>query len=153
MRAKPVAVWALPLAVLLAAALAILADPLGVAARLRGMEFDTYQSLQPRPYQDSLAKSDFRVRTLDIDAASLARFGPWPWSRLALARLSDELKAGGGAIAVFGFALDTPDPASRLADLLPPGDPARAALANLPAPDDRFAQASHGLARNILSET
>ncbi|HXL99505.1 MAG TPA: adenylate/guanylate cyclase domain-containing protein [Rhizomicrobium sp.] len=144
MKSKPIAVWALPLAVLVAAALAILADPFGIAARLRGLEFDSYQSLQPRPYQDTAA-SGFTVRTLDIDAASIARFGPWPWSRLALARLGDELKAGGASVVVFDLPLNEPDLSSHLADLLPPGDPSRATLANFPAPDQRFAQSLGGM--------
>src|ERR1700729_2999233 len=101
--AKPIAVWALPLAILLAAALAIAADP--VAGRLRGLQFDAYQTLQPRPYEDTFAKSGLRVRVLDIDAASIARFGPWPWSRLVLAKLTQELKAAGASIVVFAMPL------------------------------------------------
>jgi len=144
---KPIAVGALPLAILLAGALAIVADPAGLAGRLRGIQFDTYQILQPRPYEDTFAKSGSRVRVLDIDAASLARFGPWPWSRLVLARLTQELKAAGASVVVFAMPLDSPDPASpsRLGDLLPPNDPARAALAQFPVPDDRFATALGGV--------
>jgi adenylate cyclase len=144
---KPIAVWALPLAVLLAAALAIVADPAALAGRLRGLQFDVYQTLQPRPYEDTLAKSGLRIRVLDVDAASLARFGPWPWSRLVLAKLTQELKAAGVSIVVFAMPLDAPDPASpsRVAGLLAPDDAARAALAQLPVPDDRFATALGGV--------
>jgi adenylate cyclase len=143
--AKPIAVWALPLAILLAAALAIAADP--VAGRLRGLQFDAYQTLQPRPYEDTFAKSGLRVRVLDIDAASIARFGPWPWSRLVLAKLTQELKTAGASIVVFDMKLDSADPASpsRLADLLAPDDSARATLARFPVPDDRFATALGGV--------
>ena len=144
---KPIVVWALPLAILLAAALGIIADPAGLAGRLRGLQFDAYQTLQPRPYEDTLARSGLRVRVLDIDAASAARFGPWPWSRLVLAKLTQELKAAGAAIIVFAMPLDTPDPASpsRLADLLAPDDSTHAALAQFPVPDDRFALALGGV--------
>jgi adenylate cyclase len=140
---KPIAVWAFPLAILLAAAAIMLADPLGIAGRLRGAQFDTYQLLQPRPYEDTLARTGWQVRTLDIDKASIARFGPWPWSRLALAKLTTELKAAGASIVVYALPLDSPDPAapSRLAALLPADDSARAALGQFPAPDDRLAQA------------
>jgi adenylate cyclase len=145
MGTKPIAVWALPLAILLAAALILAVDPAGLAGRLRGAQFDAYQSLQPRPYQDPENTSGFKVRVLDIDAASLDRFGPWPWSRLALAKLTGELKAGGASVVVFAFPLFGPDPAARLADMLPPDDPARAALSQMPAPDDRFATALGGV--------
>ena len=144
---KPIAIWALPLAILLAAALAIVADPAGLAGRLRGLQFDAYQALQPRPYEDTFARSGLRVRVLDIDAASLARFGPWPWPRLVLAKLTRELKAAGASIVVFAMPLDVPDPASpsRVAGLLAPDDSARAALAQFPVPDDRFALALGGV--------
>jgi adenylate cyclase len=138
--AKPIIVWALPLAVLLAAALTLFADPPGLAGRLRGVQFDAYQLLQPRAYEPEAA--GFKVRVLDPDAASLARFGPWPWPRLALAKLTDEMKAGGASIVVFDFPLEGADPASpaRLAGLLPANDPSREALARLPDPDTRLAQ-------------
>jgi adenylate cyclase len=139
---KPIAVWALPLAALLAAGLALFADPGGLTERLRGIQFDAYQNLAPRPFDDS-----FKVRVLDIDAASLDRFGPWPWSRLALAKVTDELKAGGAASVAFALPLDQADPAApdRLSSLLPADDTAREAIAKIPAPDARFAQALTGM--------
>jgi adenylate cyclase len=137
MGSKPIAVWALPLAMLVAAALALFADPAGLTGRLRGAEFDTYQSLTPRTYDDSA-----KVRVLDADPASEQRFGPWPWSRLVLAKLTDEMKAAGATTVVFALPLDKPDPAApdHLASLLAADDPARAALARLPSPDARLAQ-------------
>jgi adenylate cyclase len=139
---KPIAVWALPLAMLAAAALALFADPAGLTGRLRGAEFDTYQSLAPRAFDDGA-----KVRVLDADPASEARFGPWPWSRLVLAKLTDELKAAGAATLVLALPLDKPDPAApdRLAGLLAADDPARAALAKLPSPDDRLSQSLTGM--------
>ncbi|MDE3116998.1 MAG: adenylate/guanylate cyclase domain-containing protein, partial [Pseudomonadota bacterium] len=63
-----------------------------------------------------------------------------------LARLVDELKAAGAAMAVLDLPLATPDPASPQAYArdLPPGpqsDAARKALANLPSPDSTLAAA------------
>ncbi|HTQ13142.1 MAG TPA: adenylate/guanylate cyclase domain-containing protein [Rhizomicrobium sp.] len=118
------------------------ADPAGLTERLRGVQFDAYQSLAPRPFDDG-----YKVRVLDLDPASEARFGPWPWSRLALARLTDELKAAGASSVVFALPLDGPDPAApdRLLSLLPADDPSRTALAGLPAPDARFAQSLAGI--------
>ncbi len=143
--AKPILVWALPLAILLAAALAMFADPAGLTGRLRGLQFDTYQSVQPRFYQPETA--GFRVRVLEADPASLTKFGAWPWSRLVLAKLTDEMKAGGASAVVFAIPLDRADPADpvHLAWLLPPGDPGRDTLAKLAPPDARFAQSLTGM--------
>ncbi len=144
--AKPVAIWALPL-VILAACFGLIATDLGgIATQIRGLEFDTYQHLRPRPYEDTAARSGFSVRVLDIDKDSLDRFGSWPWSRSVLAKLTGELKTAGAAIVVFAFPLDAPDPGSpdRIASFLPPGPDtaaARAALARMPVPDDTLAAA------------
>ena len=60
-------------AVLLAAALLIrVADPVGLQT-LRAIAFDAYQQISPAAYQPDLA-----VRVVDIDTASLAKYGQWP---------------------------------------------------------------------------
>ncbi|MGB8366154.1 MAG: CHASE2 domain-containing protein [Rhizomicrobium sp.] len=147
--AKSVVTWALPLAILAAAAMIVADDPGGIATRISGVEFDAYQHLRPRPYQDTALKTGHAIRILDIDAPSIARFGHWPWSRNVLARLAGELKKAGAAVLVFDLPLDRPDAASpaRLAELLP--DTAQSAslrtqLAQLPSPDDVFAAALTG---------
>src|ERR1700761_2059592 len=148
---KPLAVWALP-GLMLALALFVLGSDAGtVATRLRGVLFDSYQHTAPRPYQDTLARAGFAVRVLNADAASLKRFGPWPWPRAVLARLTGEMKAQGAAMAVFAFPLAAGDPASprNLVPLVPAGaqnDALRAALAQMASPDDALAQAMGGLA-------
>jgi hypothetical protein len=53
-------------------------DPAPVAA-LRGLTFDFFQRLSPRPY------ADLPVRIVDIDDASLAQHGQWPWPRTQVA--------------------------------------------------------------------
>ncbi len=137
---------------MLAAMLFVLGTDAGtVATRLRGVLFDSYQRSAPRPYQDTLAHAGFRVRELQADAASEARFGAWPWPRATLAKLLGEMKARGAALAVFAFPLDTPDPASpkNLLPLVPPGaqnDPLRAALSQMASPDDGLAAAMGQLA-------
>ncbi len=143
---RPLANWAFP-GLMLAAALFMLGTDTGtVATRLRGVLFDSYQRSQPRPYHDTVARSGFAVVTLEADAAAQARFGSWPWPHAVTAKLLGELKAQGAAMAVLAFALDTPDPASpkSLVALVPPGasnDPLRAALAQMPTPDDALANA------------
>jgi adenylate cyclase len=137
---------------MLAAALLLLGSDAGtLATRLRGILFDAYQHSQPRAYQDTKTRAGFAIRTLEIDRASLEHFGPWPWPHAVLAKLLGELKESGAAIAVFAFPLDTPDPASPNALLaeVPPGpafDSARAALGQMPSPDDGLAAAMSRLA-------
>jgi adenylate cyclase len=151
LQGRPIAVWAIPAAVL-ALALALLASDLGTAAtRLRGLLFDAYQQAQPRAYQDIKVRSGFSVRTLDADAASLHRFGPWPWPHAVLARLARELKTGHAAMAVFAFPLDTADPTNPRSLLGqvpadPQYDPVRATLSQMQSPDDDLAAAMSQLA-------
>ena len=148
---RPIAIWAFP-GLMLAAMLFVLgSDAGGIAARLRSVLFDSYQTSQPRPYQDTLAHAGYAVRTLDADMASLKRFGPWPWPHAVLARLARELKTQGAALAVFAFPLDAPDaasPRSLLAQLPsgPENDPLRTALTQMTSPDDGLAAAMSQLA-------
>jgi adenylate cyclase len=142
----PVALWAWPTAILALALLVLLADPGGLASHLRNIEFDAYQYSKPRPYEDPAARSGLGVRTLEADAASIAKFGPWPWPHATLAKLTGELDAAGAALVVFAFPLDRPDAASPKAvlDYVPAGpstDAVRETLAKLRSPDDELARA------------
>ncbi len=51
-----------------------------------------------------------RVVVVDIDEASLARIGPWPWPRQRLAELSAKLAAAGAGTQVFDIVLPDPRP-------------------------------------------
>jgi len=144
--AKSATVWALPLAVLAVTMAVIATDPGGIATRIRGIQFDAYQYLHKRPYQDPLARTGYTVRVLDIDDQAVARFGNWPWPHGVLARLTEALKAAGAAVIVVDAPLDRPDPLSpqAFAKTLPPGpgsDLARRALVELPSPDSSLATA------------
>jgi adenylate cyclase len=82
------------LAIVLALCLLRAADPYPVRVA-RDTAFDFYQQLAPRP------PGDYPVRVIDIDEASLAEIGQWPWTRDVLARLVDRLgEMGAAAIAV-----------------------------------------------------
>lgn len=142
--AKSATAWVFPL-VMLAMCVAALVTGIGnFAAALRNLEFDTYQHIEPRPYQDSAVRSGSSVRVLQIDSESVKRFGPWPWSRAVLAKLIGEIKAAGADLILLAIPLDAPDIAApeRIAILLPQdsaGAAVRAALAGLPSPDDALA--------------
>jgi adenylate cyclase len=81
--------------ILLAAVLIRLADPFVIQA-LRLIAFDSYQRLSPQKHN-----SDSPVRIVDIDEASLARIGQWPWPRTVIADLLDRLGMAGAAVVAF----------------------------------------------------
>jgi adenylate cyclase len=133
--------YTLLVAALLAGAYVLrMLDPTPVA-RLRLLAFDTYQQLQPRRYDP-----DIPVRILDIDEASLARFGQWPWSRSLIADLSKRLTEAGAAAVAFDFVFVERD-RMFLSDLIKqlPKDTTlemiRSKLAEPPAGDRMFAEA------------
>src|SRR5690348_2506954 len=56
-----------------------------IITELKERTFDAYQRLKPRAYQD------LPVRIVDIDEASIAEYGQWPWPRTRLAALTRRL--------------------------------------------------------------
>ena len=94
---------ALVLVILGGAALLRLADPFFVQA-LRLIAFDSYQKLDPAPYDP-----DLPVKIVDVDEESLARVGQWPWPRTTMAKLLDTLGADGAAVAAFDILFSEPD--------------------------------------------
>ncbi|HXV24708.1 MAG TPA: CHASE2 domain-containing protein [Alphaproteobacteria bacterium] len=109
--------------------------------QLRYLVFDTYQRLKPRVYDPGAP-----VRIVDIDNASLARIGQWPWPRSLLAELVDRLAEAGAAAIAFDVVFAEPDRSSpeetmRYWPQTPEFEPARAALAQLPSNDILLAEA------------
>ncbi|HZP79391.1 MAG TPA: adenylate/guanylate cyclase domain-containing protein [Pseudolabrys sp.] len=114
-------------------------DPTPIA-QLRERTFDTYQRLRPRPV------GDYPVRIVDIDEASLAAIGQWPWSRDVVAKLVTRLTELGAAVIAFDVTFAEPDRTSpkNLARALPPGEEGArmaALLAAMPDYDSVFASA------------
>lgn len=87
-----------PLAVALTLALGAERAPV---AALRGAAFDAYQQLKPRP------RTSAPVVIVEIDDASLAKHGQWPWPRTSFAKLLDAIAAG--APAVIGVDVVMPE--------------------------------------------
>ncbi|QQR35355.1 adenylate/guanylate cyclase domain-containing protein [Devosia oryziradicis] len=79
------------------------ADPYAVRVA-RETTFDTFQQLKPRT-----APADLPVRIVDIDEASLAAIGQWPWSRQDMARIASRLAELGAAAVVFDILFPEPD--------------------------------------------
>lgn len=103
MRSSPLFYWGLIAFVLLAAAALRHWDP-AMAQRMRAIAFDTYQQLSPREYDPATP-----VRIVDIDDASLAARGQWPWPRNDLANLVSRLEAMGAVAIVFDMVFPEPD--------------------------------------------
>jgi adenylate cyclase len=113
----------------------------------RNSLFDVYQTTAP-----SRVSSD-RVVVIEIDEATLASLGQWPWSRAVTAALTRRLTAA-GAIVGFDIVFAEPDRLSpdRIARAFDYIDPALGrALAAAPNTDGLFAQAIGG-GRVVLAE-
>jgi adenylate cyclase len=127
----------LGLLVLVGLVLIRLADPYPVRI-MRDAAFDTMQQLAPRPHRD------MPVRVIDIDDASLAKIGQWPWPRSELATLTSRLGELGAAAIAFDMLFPEPDrlsPSRLAASLAPPSGAAPAPPAILPDYDRQFAAA------------
>ncbi len=91
------------LAVLIALLLLRVIDP-SLFGALRGSGFDTLQQIWPRTVEEAQP-----VRVVDIDEKSLKALGQWPWSRITLAKLVDQLHGMGAAAIVFDIVFPEPD--------------------------------------------
>ncbi|UDQ90609.1 CHASE2 domain-containing protein, partial [Xanthobacter autotrophicus] len=87
----------------LAAGLLVMgADPAPLQDLRNGL-FDLYQRAAPRPYDP-----DLPVRVVDVDDASLARVGQWPWPRTTIAELTQKLAGLGAAAIAFDMVFSEP---------------------------------------------
>ena len=113
------------------------ADPFFVRA-LRLIAFDHFQQLDPPKYDPSLP-----IRIVDIDEASLAKIGQWPWPRTTVRDLLAELASKGAAVVAFDVLFAEPDRTSleAIVKQLPAAQAAAvtAAMAGQPSNDQQFA--------------
>src|SRR3954447_26237503 len=105
---------------------------------LRLAVFDEYQRLAPRPFES------MPVRVVDIDEASLNRFGQWPWPRDRMALLVNKLSEMGASAIAFDILFAEPDRMSprNVVQDIPGIDPKL--LAQLADNDEIFAKAISG---------
>jgi adenylate cyclase len=78
-------------------------DPFFVQA-LRLISFDSYQRLNPQHFDKALP-----VRIVDIDEASLAKLGQWPWPRTVMSDMLDKLTAKGASVVAFDLMFPETD--------------------------------------------
>ena len=107
---------------------------------LRERGFDFIQSMRP-----NVMAPEPNVVIVDIDEKSLAKIGQWPWPRVLLAQLVENIILDYGALVVgFDIVFAEPDRVSppKLAEFVRPYDPQTAdALLKLPDSDEVFAAA------------
>lgn len=101
--------------------------------------FDSYIRAEPRLYQPA------PVKVVDIDEASIRRYGQWPWPRTEIARLIEGLGEAGASAIALDIVFSEPDRTSppQIADRLKQsgGDPQLlAALQRLPDHDAQLAR-------------
>lgn len=125
---------ALALAVPLLGLALVVADTAPVRL-LRNAVFDQYQRWSPRE------QVDVPVRVIDIDEASLARLGQWPWPRNRLAELVERLHQANAAAIALDILLAESDRSSprAMAELWPLSNDLRSGLMRLPDHDDLLA--------------
>ena len=136
--------WAVGLAIVGVAVVATLAgaERLPVLAKLEAMAYDARLALGGRRAPDP------QVAIVDIDEASLARIGRWPWPRDTLARLTTTLfERHQARLVAFDVLFPEPDLSGNAAALdelarraLRDSPEARAALAELKSRADHDAQ-------------
>jgi adenylate cyclase len=136
------------LALLIGAAVLRLADPAPIE-ELRVRIFDTFQRLDPR------VKTARPVTVVDIDEASLEKFGQWPWPRTRIADMVTDLTKL-GAVAI-GFDImfaesDRLNPDAAADTFRNLDEETRAKLRALPSNDQILADAMQN-SRVILGET
>ena len=135
-----------PLALVLIVAAVAVTTARSPGAQPREAVFDTYQRLSPRP-----AAATPQVAVIDIDEESVARLGPWPWPRSALAELVTAAETANARSVVVAVPTEGPDPLSPevLGRYWLAGgrmDPAAAAaLGALPGTDVALAGAASGV--------
>jgi adenylate cyclase len=137
---KPRAPVLVALLVLFNALLLRAADPEPLV-RMRDLAFDSYQRIKPRVPPPGLP-----VRIVDLDEASLAEYGQWPWPRTLLAELVDKLTEKGAAVIAFDVVFAEPDRSSlaTIVRQMPVNDKTREIrklTASFPDNDEVFAEA------------
>jgi adenylate cyclase len=129
----------LPGALALLAVLGLQLAGIGALTRVGQLVFDSYVRAEPRKYQPA------PVRVVDIDEASIRRFGQWPWPRTEIARLIQQLGNAGASAVALDIVFSEPDRTSppQIADRLKRmnADPQiEAALRRLPDNDALLTQ-------------
>ena len=111
--------------------------------------FDFYQFMKPRP------PAQQPIVIVDIDEASLAELGQWPWPRTTIAKLTSQLMAYQAIAVAYDVVFAEPDRLSpkTMAERLPQlSEELRAELSKLPDNDTLLAQ-TFARSRVVIGES
>src|SRR4051812_18138268 len=125
-----------------------IADPAALE-EIRVRTFDTFQLIEPR------VKTARPVTIVDIDEASLAKLGQWPWPRTRIADMVANLTRLGAVVIAFDVIFSEPDRLNpeAAADTFRDLDEAtRDKLRSLPSNDQVFADTMRR-SRVVLGES
>ncbi|MGE5516108.1 MAG: CHASE2 domain-containing protein [Bacteroidota bacterium] len=126
-------------------------DPGGFLEIGRAKTFDFYQQVHPR-----IRPAERPVTVVDIDEASLASLGQWPWSRVTVAEIVANLFNAGAAVVAFDVVFAEPDRLSpaKVAESIAGLDPATMGrLKKLPSNDEVLADILQQAGRVVLGQT
>ncbi len=113
-------------------------DPVALS-HLRLAQFDQFQRWQPRQTVNSV------VRVVDVDEASLAAYGQWPWPRTRLVELVERLKEAGATAVAFDVLLAESDrTAPKAMANLWQNQSVNTLLKTMPDPDEALSHALQG---------
>lgn len=118
--------------------------------RLRLQTFDLYQVLRPRPFVP-----DSPVVIIDIDERSISETGQWPWSRLTIGSLVDQLTEMEAKVIGFDVLFAESDRTSlgiAVDEVSAVDDETRAKLKSLPTNDEFFAERLKASGRVVLGQ-
>lgn len=107
---------------------------------LRLKTFDYYQQLKPRAIPP---REQQPAVIIDLDETSLSEIGQWPWPRVTIAQMVQNLMQLGASLVAFDVVFAEPDRMnpSSVAQTLPGLDPeTRGKIAKLPSGDQIFGQ-------------
>lgn len=116
---------------------------------LRNQSFDLYQRIHPRQFIKQ------PVAIVDINEASLEKYGQWPWPRTRLADLVERVTQMGAAAIAFDILFSEPDrlsPGLIAQDNQALSEDIKTSLRALPSNDHQFADAI-SKSRIILGQT
>ncbi|KAB0682933.1 CHASE2 domain-containing protein [Aureimonas leprariae] len=101
-RREALIVWSYGLATLIAT-IAFAGTQVTVLDRFKALVFDAYQRVLPRE------EAHAPILLVDVDEASIAQLGQWPWPRSALAKIVDRLGELGAATIAFDMVFPEAD--------------------------------------------
>jgi len=135
------------------------ADPYPVQF-VRAKTFDMFQRMKPReipapPPKQLRDLRDVRVTIVDLDEASLSEVGQWPWPRITIAKMVQNLMQMGALVVAFDIVFAEPDrmnPGGVVESMYGLDEETKKKLLKLPGNDAVFADVIKKSGRVVLGQ-